>query len=197
MENTDANSEEFKNTFAAAAVYNGDRLKWDIDDSENIHINNSLGWTKTANCIRAGSNTSIGNKEAGERGRSLRSYFFNNFHSVTGSKAMGQIRFQNGDHGCFPSYKVIEVRDCSFWTSSHNLIQIPAKADEKHLIQKVVIDNVRFVKPVENPETKLSGIENLIINNLHIGGQKVASAKDAGISGTLERVDSFSKDFID
>lgn len=197
LENTDANSEEFKNTFAAAAVYNGDRLKWDIDDSENIHVNNALGWTKTANCIRAGSNTSIGNKEAGERGCSLRSYFFNNFHSVTGSKAMGQIRFQNGDHGCFPSYKFIEVRDCSFWTSSRNLIQIPAKADERHLIQKVIIDNVRFVKPVENPETKMSGIENLIINNLHIGGQKVASTKDAGISGTLERVDSFSKDFID
>lgn len=36
-------STEDQNIAAAAAIYNKDRLNWDIDDTTDVNINNTLG----------------------------------------------------------------------------------------------------------------------------------------------------------
>ncbi len=195
LEHTDANSAEIRNTFAAAGIYNGDRLQWSTDDSENIRVNNAMGWTRTAHCIRAGSNLGPGKPWIGNRGTSLKSYYFNNFHSVAGRKAGGLIRFQNGNCPSWPSFNDIVIKDCSFWTSASQWLLLTTDDSNRHLIKNVTFKNLYFVNPIVHPTPKVLGVENLTIEELYIGGKRVTSPQAAGFSAKLGRVVNFSNDF--
>jgi len=195
LENTDLNSAEIRNTFAAAGIYNGDRLTWSNGDSENIRINNAMGWTRTAHCIRAGSNLSPRKSWAGDKGTSLVSYYFNNFHSVAGRKAGGLIRFQNGACPDWPSYNDIVIQDCSFWTPAIKWLLLQTDANNHHPMKNVTLKNIYLVNPIINPTTEVSGIENLTVEGLYIGGERVRSSQAAGFPDTLDRVTKFSNDF--
>ncbi|MCM1312915.1 MAG: alginate lyase family protein [Bacteroides sp.] len=195
IENTDANPAEIRHTFAAAAIYNGDRLTWSTYDSENIRVNNAMGWTRTAHCIRAGSNLSGGKPWVGDKGVSLKSYYFNNFHSVAGRKAEGMIRFQNGHYPDWPSYDNIVIENCSFWTSASKWLLLTSAENNKHMIKNVALRNLFFVNPVTNPVPEVSGVENLTIEKLYFGGKRVTSLQTAGFPEHFERVGTFSNDF--
>ena len=45
-------STEDQNIAAAAAIYNKDRLQWDTDDTTDVNISNTLGWSTFANAVR-------------------------------------------------------------------------------------------------------------------------------------------------
>lgn len=197
LDNTDANPSEIRNTFAAAGIYNADRLDWSKNDSENIRINNAMGWTRTAHCIRAGSNFCPEKIGVNGRGVALKSYYFNNFHSIVGRKANGDVRFQNGSCPQIPSYRNIEIRNCSFWTPSSRWLFLDTDSENSNLIGNVTLRNVYYVKPIDNPTPEISGIENLTIENLNIGGKKVESRMSSGIPLQLDRVNNFMNDFTD
>ena len=196
LEHTDANPAETRNTFAAAGIYNGDRLKWSTDDSENIRVNNAMGWTRTAHCIRAGSNLGPRKPWTGNKGTSLKSYYFNNFHSVVGRKAGGFIRFQNGNYPAWPSFNDIVIKDCSFWTPASKWLLLTTDGRNRHLMKNVTLSNLYFVNPIANPDPEVSGVENLTIERLYIGGKRVTSPQMAGFPANLEKVASFSNDFL-
>ena len=195
LTNTDENPAEIRNTFAAAGIYNKERLNWSNADTENIRVNNAIGWTRTAHCIRAGSNTKIGNPEAGSRGRVLKSYYFDNFHAVVNKNAGGDIRFQNNSQSCWPSYEEIVIKNSSFWASGRNWALIPTSEDSSHMIRNVVMKNLYFAKPIERPSVTFSGITNLTVEELYIGGQRILKRDLSGISDSLNRVDHFTNDF--
>ncbi len=151
LDNTDANPAEIRHTFAAAGIYNADRLRWSEDDSENIRVNNAMGWTRTAHCIRAGSNLGYGYRSPEDDGTSLKSYHFYNFHSVAGSKAGGDIRFQNGRCPEWPRSRTYPFRivlsgllqaDGSLW---------PQTAATSTASAMSLLRNIHFVKPIANP----------------------------------------------
>lgn len=195
LENTDANPAEIRNTFAAAGIYNKDRLQWSTDDSENIRVNNAMGWTRTAHCIRAGSNLGPSKPWIGKKGISLKSYYFNNFHSIAGRKAGGLIRFQNGNCPIWPSFNDIVIKDCSFWTSANKWLLLTNDDNNRFLIKNVILKNLFFVNPIVNPIPEVSGVENLTIENLYIGGKKVVSPQAAGFSDSIKKVINFFNDF--
>jgi len=195
LTNTDENPAEIRNTFAAAGIYNKDRLNWSNADSENIRINNAIGWTRTAHCIRAGSNTTIGNSLAGPRGRALKSYYFDNFHAIVGKNAGGDIRFQNDSHSSWPSYDEIIIKNCSFWAPGNNWALIPTTKDNGHMIRNVVLQNLYFVKPITNPSATFSGITELTVEQLYIGGRKIETLDLSGIPDSLNDITHFINDF--
>ncbi len=194
LDNTDANPAEIRHTFAAAGIYNADRLRWSEDDSENIRVNNAMGWTRTAHCIRAGSNLGYGYRSPEDDGTSLKSYHFYNFHSVAGSKAGGDIRFQNGRCPEWPSFKDISIQNCSFWTPASRWLLMATDGGNKHSIGNVTLRNIHFVKPIANPAPEITGISSLTIEGLHIGGKKITSRGECGIPAEMNRVDRFSGD---
>lgn len=197
LDNTDANPAEIRNTFAAAGIYNRDRLKWSTRDSWNIRVNNAMGWTRTAHCIRAGSNLGPGPMVLGDNrsGASLKSYYFNNFHSVVGRNADGLIRFQNGNCPDWPSFEEIEITDCSFWTPATKWLLLTSAPANANLIKKVTLRNNVIVNPIANPAVEISGVEELTIDSLYIGGTRVTSPAQAGFSAESARVTTLTTDF--
>ncbi len=193
--NTDDNPVEIRNTFAAAGIYNQDRLDWSDNDSENISVSNAIGWTRTAHCIRLGSNTLIGNSEAAPRGRALKSYYFDNFHSIVGRKGSGDIRAQNNSMSCWPSYEELVIKNSSFWTPAKSWALIPTTKDNDHIIQNVVLENLYFIKPIANPTATFTGIKNLTIKQLYINGRKIEQYNQSGIAEQLDDVTNFVHDF--
>ena len=188
LQNTDANPAEIRHTFAAAGVYNKDRLSWSTIDSENIRVSNAIGWTRTAHCIRAGANTLIGNPEVAPRGRALKSYYFDNFHAVAGRNAGGDIRFQNDEQICYPSYEEIVIKNCSFWAPGNYWARIPTDIDKQHQIRNVILENLYFVKPVEKPFAEFSGIDSLVVRDLYFGGKLVKNITESDIPMKMDSV---------
>lgn len=195
LEDTDDNPAELRHTFAAAAIYNSDRLNWSTDDSEDIKVNDAMGWTRTAHCIRAGSNLGAGKPWIGETGYSLKSYSFRNFHSIAGRKAGGMIRFQNGNYPSWPSFDNIVIEDCSFWTPASTWLLLEGEDSENHPIKNVALRNVVFVKPFTNPTPAVSGVQNLTIENMVVDGKRVSTSDSIGLARTLDKVSCFNNDF--
>ena len=195
LDNPADNPAEFRHTFAAAGIYNSDRLLWSVGDSENIRVNNAMGWTRTANCIRSGTNMVSGKPWIGSKGTSLKSYYFNNFHSIAGEKAQGMIRFQNGKIPSWPSYDNIIIENCSFWTSASDWLLLHGEDGESHPMKNVSIRNVYFPKPFNNPTPYVSGVQNLTMENIVVNGKKLCSSEPIGLNITSEDVANFNKDF--
>lgn len=174
LTNTDANPAEIRNTFAAAGVYNKDRLNWSNSDTENIRVSNAIGWTRLAHCIRAGINTKINNPETDMCGRLLKGFYFDNFHAIVGRNGNGDIRFLNYNSSTsWPMYEKIEIKNSSFWKPGNKWALIQTTADSKEMIQNFVMRNLYFVKPIANPTATFSGIMDLTLKKLYIGGQRI------------------------
>ena len=198
LTNTDDNPAEIRNTFAAAGVYNKDRMEWSRDGaSENIRVNNAIGWTRTAHCIRIGGNVLVGKPQGGSNSRTIKGYYFDNFHSITGRKAGGDIRVQFYENSDLPANGELVVKNSSFWTPAKKWALIPATKDNRHMIRKVVLQNLYFVKPTTKPSAVFSDIEELTIKQLHIGGRTIEKYSSSGIPEKLENVTHFKSDFKD
>lgn len=67
-------SDGFTDTVPGYDEYNADCLKWDVEDSFNVQVNNTLGWSNAGgNGIRMGHNV---------YGHQMKDYMFNNFNAV-------------------------------------------------------------------------------------------------------------------
>lgn len=196
LKNTNQNPIGIRHTFAAAGIYNKDRMNWSRNGaSENIRIHNAIGWTRTAHCIRAGSNAKIGSPEASTRKKALKGYHFDNFHAIVGRKANGDIRINNNNESYLPAYEEFTIKNCSFWTPSKHWALIPITKKNRHMLRKVVLQNLYFVTPSTNPSAIFSDIEHLTIKQLHIGGRKIEDYNSSGIPSKLKNVTHFKNDF--
>lgn len=195
--NTDANTDEIRNTFAAAGVYNKDRLHWSNADTENICVKNAIGWTRIAHCIRAGLNTKMDNSQIDSCDRVLKGFIFDNFHAVVGRNAGGDIRFHNYNASkCWPTYEKIVIKNSSFWKPGNKWALINTTADSSQMIENFEMQNLYFVKPIENPSATFIGIKNLTVKELYLGGYRILRRESSGISDNLIHVSNFTDDFI-
>ncbi len=194
---TDKNPAEIRHTFAAAGIYNQDRMHWTNRSTANIRVRNAIGWTRTAHCIRIGSNPFTNKSDTARHDEPLKSYHFDNFHSIAGRKAIGDIRVQTNSNPSFPACQEIVIRNSSFWTPAENWAQIPTVRDNHHTLRNVVLENLYFMKPIPNPTARFSDIGNLTIKQLHINGQRIGRYSQSGIPETPDNVPHFFHDFED
>ncbi len=155
---------------AAAYYYNKDRLKWDTKDTENITLNNTLGWSLGAgNGIRIG--TGSQNK--------LKSYTFNNLNSLNFAAAAGVTVY--GDNGCYPGFENgIRLTDCSFDTSRVGTnARIITNPRDGVKCEMVSLENCWFS---DNKPSEFIAMENLLIKDLHINGKQVTYTNQANIT---------------
>ncbi|MDL2209041.1 hypothetical protein LJB97_05410 [Parabacteroides sp. OttesenSCG-928-O15] len=196
LTNTDANPAEIRNTFAAAGVYNKERLEWSKADTENIRVKNAIGWTRTAHCIRTGINTLATTLETDSRGRELDGFYFDNYHAIVGRKANGDIRFTNYNASAnWPLYERIEIKNSSFWAPGDTWALVQTMEDNQPMIRNFVMENIYFVRPVTEPKAIFSGITNLTVKELYIGGKRIEIRDASGIPDNLEDVTTFTNDF--
>lgn len=153
---------------AAAAVYNKDRLNWDTDDSENITINDTLGWSGFANNVRFGANTHWKGEPGQYTSYKLKSYTFNNFNSAM-RRCKDAIKVHNGSHESYPAYETLIFRNCSFAGTQDSNVLIPAGTNTKNFnINTVIIENCWFEDT--SRAFTFRNIRNLSIKNIYIGG---------------------------
>ncbi len=153
-------SDGFPNTVPGFDQYNSDALEWDVEDSFNVSVNNTLGWSNAGgNGIRMGHNT---------YGHQMKNYSFNNLNAVNFQGGGRGITVQNNT-GTYPRYEEITIANCSFDTTRVGTnFEINGKEDDK--IQNVRLDNCWFSG---EKDSKASNIANLEITNLYVGGKLV------------------------
>ncbi|MEJ2855514.1 MULTISPECIES: glycosyl hydrolase family 28 protein [unclassified Saccharothrix] len=163
---------------------------WDVDDSRNISVSNTLNWSVAAgNAIRIGWQTN---------GYRLSNYTFDNFNSV--SAAVGGIFLMNKPN-TYPRIQNIVVRDSSIDTSrfatgaitlnggdgstqtvtadqqaNHGFAPNPdgsgaAYTYPRSPIDTITLDGVWFSKPTTN--NALNGITNAMLRDLRVEGRLV------------------------
>ncbi|MFF2267361.1 putative Ig domain-containing protein [Cellulosimicrobium cellulans] len=169
-----------------------DNLNWDTEDSYNISVNNTLGWSvRVANGIRIGHSA---------YGHALKSYEFNNFNSAGFLEGGAGITVQNQpDSGVrtYPRYESITVRNSSFDTSAmQRNFQIFGKqsADPADRISEVTLDNVWFSHD-PSELSYLQNITNLKVRDLHIAGEKVTRRTQTRLE--LSNVVNRDLDFVE
>ena len=168
-------SEEDQNIAAAAAIYNKDRLQWDTDDTTDVNINNTLGWSTFANAIRLGHNTRF---KADGGSYQMRDYTFNNVNTlhVTGygvNGGGGALSIQNGTSGCNPNYENLTFNNCSFTANNgNNAANIPNGSDLNNFNPKSVTFKDCWFKDSDTPFS-FKAIDNVTIDNLYLGGKLV------------------------
>ena len=164
-----------QNIAAAAGIYNKDRLNWDIDDTTDVNINNTLGWSTFANAIRLGHNTHF--KEDGGSYQ-LRDYTFNNVNTlhVTGygtNGGGGALSIQNGTNKGNPNYENLVFNNCSFTANNgNNSANIPNTNDLTTFNPKNVTFKDCWFKDADTPFS-FKAIDNVTIENLYLGGKLV------------------------
>ncbi|MFF2267359.1 putative Ig domain-containing protein [Cellulosimicrobium cellulans] len=152
-------------------------LEWDIEDTFNIQVRNTLGWT-----VGVGNGIRIGHAAYGHQ---LRDYTFENFNSVNFT-GYG-ITVQNPDRSyksTYPGYESITVRNSSFDTSrttEGRAININGKASgsDHDLIQDVVVDDVRF--STLRDYSAVNNVKNLTLTNLTVGGERLTRLTQGNI----------------
>lgn len=168
-------STEDQNIAAAAAIYNKDRLNWDIDDTTDVNINNTLGWSTFANAIRLGHNTHF---KADGGSYQLRDYTFNNVNTlhVTGygtNGGGGALSIQNGTNKGNPNYENLIFNNCSFTANNgNNSADIPNTNDLTTFNPKNVTFKDCWFKDADTPFS-FKAIDNVTIENLYLGGKLV------------------------
>jgi len=167
---------EKSNVCAAAAVYNKERLQWDTDDSENITVNDVLGWSGLANNIRFGANTRWKGQPGQHTSYQLAGYTFNNFNSVMRT-AQDAVKVHNGSHRSYPQYESLIFRNCSFAGNNGANAAIPAGSDLNNFNpDTVVIDNCWFK---EAQPFIFRNIQKLILYDIYVGSSLLTDVEQA------------------
>lgn len=174
---TDLNnlSTEDQNIAAAAAIYNKDRLQWDTDDTTDVNISNTLGWSTFANAVRLGHNTHF---KADGGSYQMRDYTFTNLNTlhVTGygtNGGGGALSIQNGTNHCNPNYESLTFNNCSFTANNgNNAANIPNGNDLNQFNPKNVTFKECWFKDADTPFS-FKNIDNVTIDNLYLGGKLV------------------------
>lgn len=173
---------------AAAAIYNKQRLQWDTDDSENISINNTLGWSGLANNVRLGANTRWKGEPGAYTNYKLKSYSFNNFNSVMRT-SNSAIRAQNDPRWCHPEYESLVFRNCSFAGNTAENVAIPPGSDVSSFNPRtVIIENCWFKDPA-GPFV-FRNISSLTLKDIYLGGRLLTDVTQSRI--TFDRIGSLT-----
>lgn len=174
-------SDGFPSTVPGFDQYNSDALEWDTEDSFNVSVNNTLGWSYNGgNGVRMGHNT---------YGHQMKNYTFTNVNTTNFTGGGRGITVQNNT-GTYPRYESIVFKDCSFDTTRVGRnFQIMGK---NPLIDTVTLDNCWFSNG--NAVSEAANIENLTIKDLYIGGKKVEVSNFANL--TTNNITNFSFDWI-
>jgi hypothetical protein len=64
------------------------------------------------------------------------------------------------------------------------------------MIENFEMQNLYFVKPIENPSATFIGIKNLTVKEFYLGGYRILRRESSGISDNLIHVSNFTDDFI-
>lgn len=174
-------SDGFPNTVPGYDQYNSDCLEWDTEDSFNISVNNTLGWSYSGgNGVRMGHNT---------YGHQMKNYTFTNVNTTNFTGGGRGITVQNST-GTYPRYEEITFVNCSFDTTRVGRnFHILGKSDT--MIETVKLENCWFSN--ENAVSEAANIENLTITDLYVGGKKVEVSNFANL--TTENVTNFEYDW--
>ena len=176
-------SDGFTNTVPGYDQYNADCLEWDTEDSFNVSVNNTLGWSYAGgNGVRMGHNC---------YGHQMRNYTFTNLNTTNFQGGGRGITVQNST-GTYPRYESIVFNNCSFDTTRVGTnFQIMGRSDD--LIGQVILDNCWFSNG--NASSQAENIENLTIKNLYVGGKLVEYSNFANL--TVNNITNFEYDWTD
>lgn len=174
-------SDGFTNTVPGFDQYNSDALEWDTEDSFDISVNNTLGWSYAGgNGVRMGHNC---------YGHQMRNYTFTNLNATNFQGGGRGITVQNST-GEYPRYDTIEFINCSFDTSRVGCnFEILGRADD--MISSVLLENCWFSNG--SAVSSAQNIENLTISDLYIGKEKAEYSNFTNL--TTENVTEFSRDW--
>lgn len=211
-EDNDANSanfQAFSNAVAGFARYNADCDGWDIADTCQISVKNTLQWS-----CEAGNGIRLGHEAHGHQ---MKDYTFENFNA---------LGFAGGGHGItvqnhtdiYPRYETLKFINCSFDTSrsgnnfvinggdggTQTAVGVASKLNgdtdgytgqtiTKTPIKEVVLEGCWFSNP--GATCRVTNTESLKISDLYVGGKKVTSTSD--LNWAISNVQKVEKDFAD
>lgn len=166
-------SDGFGNTVPGFDEYNADYAQWDTEDSFNVSVKNTLGWSfGGGNGLRMGHNS---------YGHQMKNYAFDNVNALNFTGGGRGITVQNGEgnKNPYPEYESIVIKNSSFDTT-----RVDANADilgkNGQEIQDVVLENCYFngASGVDSKRFDFENIVNLKVKDLYISGRKVSYTSD-------------------
>lgn len=179
-------SDGFTNTVPGYDQYNSDCLEWDTENSYNVNVSNTLGWSYSGgNGIRLGHNT---------YGHQMLDYHFTNVNTTNFQGGDRGITVQNGTNNnhAYPQYENLTFTDCSFDTSRVSK-NFDINGLDTNQILTVTLENCWFSNG--DAESFVNNVANLTIKNLYVGGEKVAVSNFANL--TTSNITTFTKDWIE
>lgn len=179
-------SDGFTNTVPGYDQYNADCLEWDVEDSFNVSVNNTLGWSYSGgNGIRLGHNT---------YGHQMSDYSFTNVNTTNFQGGDRGITVQNGTNNnhAYPQYQNLTFTNCSFDTSRVSK-NFDINGLDTQQIPTVTMTGCWFSNG--DADSYVNNVENLTIKDLYIGGKKVEVSNFANL--TTSNITTFTYDWLD
>ncbi len=169
-------SDGFPNTVAGYDQYNSDNLQWDTEDSFNISVSNTLGWSFSGgNGIRLGHDC---------YGHAMKNYTFENVNTTNFTGGGNGITVQNGtgNNRPYPAYENLVFKNCSFDTTrvGTNFNINGLSADKR--IGSVTLDNCWFSNAAA--VSSVSNVTSLTIKNHYVGKERVTVSSQAKLTAT-------------
>lgn len=180
-------SDGFPNTVAGYDQYNSDSLRWDTEDSFNVSVSNTLGWSFSGgNGIRLGHDC---------YGHAMKNYTFENVNTTNFTGGGNGITVQNGtgNNRPYPEYENLVFKNCSFDTTrvGTNFNINGLSADNK--IDSVTLDNCWFSNG--DAESYVSNVAKLTISNHFVGKERVNVSSQAKL--TISEIGEDVHDWVD
>ncbi len=179
-------SDGFPNTVPGYDQYNSDCLEWDTEDSDQVLVRNTLGWSfGGGNGIRMGHNT---------YGKAMKNYTFENVNTTNFTGGGNGITVQNGTGNghSYPGYENLIFRNCSFDTTRVGTnFNINGLAENK--IQGVTLENCWFSNGTAG--SYVNYVEQLTVNDHYVGKGRVTISSQAKLTTT--EVANIDHDWID
>jgi len=155
-------SDGFPNTVPGYDQYNSDCLTWDTEDSYNVSVKNTLGWSYGGgNGVRMGHNT---------YGHKMLNYTFENVNTTNFTGGGNGITVQNGKGNGhpYPYYENITFKNCSFDTTRVGTNFNINGLDTENKIGEVTLQNCWFSNGANG--SYVNCVDELNISDLYVGG---------------------------
>ena len=162
-------SDGFPNTVPGFDQYNSDCLEWDTEDSKNVSVSNTIGWSyEGGNGIRMGHNT---------YDHKMINYSFNNVNTTNFKGGGNGITVQNGlgNKHPYPYYENITFTNCSFDTTRVGTNINIHGLDTENKIGTVTLENCWFSNGANN--SYIEYVDTLTVNDLYVGGDVTLSSQ--------------------
>lgn len=156
--------------------YNKDCLEWDVEDSKNVSVNNTLGWSYSG-----GNGTRLGHNTYGHK---MINYTFTNLNAVNFTGGGNGITVQNGTGNGhpYPYYENLQFINCSYDTTRVGTNVNINGLSSTDQIENVTLQNCWFSNGDNG--NYVSNVENLKITELYMGGERVEYSNQANLTNT-------------